>query len=70
MNGFKVANGQDVKNKDDFVKLDKLCQQIDVKWVSVSIGAPYWAVLRMHHYQTWMHHNSLLIAEIAIESTV
>ncbi|XP_046851225.1 ribonuclease H1-like isoform X2 [Xenia sp. Carnegie-2017] len=35
LNGFKTANGQDVKNKQDIVKLYNLCQIIDVKWTHV-----------------------------------
>ena len=33
-NGFRTANGGDVKNKEDIVKLHNLCQKINVKWVS------------------------------------
>ena len=35
-NGFKTANGTNVKNRDDIMKLYNLCQKIDVKWVSCS----------------------------------
>ena len=31
--GFKTSKGEDVKNKEDMMKLDKLCQEVDVKWV-------------------------------------
>lgn len=31
-NDWKLSDGGPVKNKDDFVKLDKLCQQIKIKW--------------------------------------
>lgn len=32
VNNWKVANGNDVKNKEDFVVLDSLCQKLNVKW--------------------------------------
>lgn len=31
-NNWKVVNGNDVKNKEDFVKLDSLCERLTVKW--------------------------------------
>lgn len=31
-NNWKVVNGSDVKNKEDFVKLDELCNKLNVKW--------------------------------------
>ena len=33
-NGWKTVNGTEVKNKNEFQKLAKLCDEIDVKWVS------------------------------------
>ena len=38
-NGWKTSTGQPVKNKDDFVQLDKLlCDRtITVKWVGINI---------------------------------
>lgn len=33
-NGWKTVNGTEVKNKNEFQKLAKLCEEIDVKWVS------------------------------------
>jgi len=33
-NGWKTVNGTEVKNKNEFQKLSKLCDEIDVKWVS------------------------------------
>ena len=33
-NGWKTINGTEVKNKNEFQKLVKLCEEIDVKWVS------------------------------------
>lgn len=33
-NGWKTINGTEVKNKNEFQKLAKLCDEIDVKWVS------------------------------------
>ena len=42
-NGFRTANGTDVKNKEDIVKLYNLCQMIDVKWV-------WKAILISSHY--------------------
>lgn len=33
-NGWKTVNGTEVKNKDEFQKLAKLCDELDVKWVS------------------------------------
>lgn len=32
-NGWKTINGTEVKNKNEFQKLTKLCDEIDVKWV-------------------------------------
>lgn len=34
-NGWKTINGTDVKNKVEFQKLTKLCDEIDVKWTHV-----------------------------------
>ncbi|XP_028406199.1 ribonuclease H1-like, partial [Dendronephthya gigantea] len=34
-NGFKTANGTDVKNRDDIIKLHNLCQRINIKWTHV-----------------------------------
>lgn len=31
-NGWLTYSGESVKNKDDFIRLEKLCQQIDVQW--------------------------------------
>ena len=33
-NGWKTVNGTEVQNKDEFQKLSKLCDEVDVKWVS------------------------------------
>lgn len=33
-NGWKTVNGTEVKNKNEFQKLVKLCDEVDVKWVS------------------------------------
>lgn len=35
-NNWKLVNGGDVKNKEDFVKLDELCEKLNVKWEYVS----------------------------------
>ena len=37
-NGWLTYNGEDVKNKEDFIQLEKLCQQIDVQWVCGCVG--------------------------------
>ncbi|KAL9980315.1 hypothetical protein ACROYT_G008881 [Oculina patagonica] len=34
-NGWKTINGTEVKNKNEFQKLNKLCDEIDVKWTHV-----------------------------------
>lgn len=34
-NGWKTVNGTEVKNKNEFQKLAKLCEEIDVKWTHV-----------------------------------
>lgn len=34
-NGWKTVNGTEVKNKVEFQKLTKLCDEIDVKWTHV-----------------------------------
>lgn len=34
-NGWKTINGTEVKNKNEFQKLAKLCEEIDVKWTHV-----------------------------------
>ncbi|XP_068920875.1 ribonuclease H1 [Petaurus breviceps papuanus] len=34
-NGWKTSTGKDVINKEDFVKLDTLIQDIDIKWIHV-----------------------------------
>ena len=36
-NGWLTYSGEDVKNKEDFMRLEKLCQQIDVQWVRVVV---------------------------------
>ena len=33
-NGWKTINGTEVQNKAEFQKLSKLCDEVDVKWVS------------------------------------
>lgn len=48
-NGWKTINGTEVKNKNEFQKLAKLCDEIDVKWVSCILilcnsGRVSWAV--------------------------
>ena len=35
-NGWKTINGTEVKNKAEFQRLSKLCDEIDVKWVGYS----------------------------------
>ena len=32
-NGWKTTNGDVVKDKTDFQKLENLCQELNVKWV-------------------------------------
>lgn len=32
-NGWKTANGTEVLNKEDVVRLDSLCGRVDVQWV-------------------------------------
>lgn len=34
-NGWKTVNGTEVQNKDEFQKLSKLCDEVDVKWTHV-----------------------------------
>ncbi|XP_074059358.1 ribonuclease H1-like [Macrotis lagotis] len=34
-NGWKTSTGKDVINKEDFIKLDKLIQGIDIEWMHV-----------------------------------
>ena len=34
VNGWKLSNKNDVKNKDDLMRLDYLCSKMKVKWVS------------------------------------
>ena len=34
-NGWKSTRGEDVKNKEDILRLDNLCSKINVKWVSI-----------------------------------
>ena len=34
-NGWKTAIGEDVKNKEDIIRLDRLNSQLDVKWIHV-----------------------------------
>lgn len=34
-NGWQTVQGSEVKNKEDFVRLDQLCKQINVKWTHV-----------------------------------
>ena len=36
-NGWKTSNGQTVKNKDDFIELDRDMQGIDINWVGISV---------------------------------
>ena len=36
-NGWKTVNGTEVKNKTEFQRLTKLCDEIDVKWVSFTV---------------------------------
>lgn len=43
-NGWKTINGTEVKNKDEFQKLSKLCDEIDVKWVSYSTVFLGWLI--------------------------
>ena len=33
-NGWRTVSNEDVKNKEDIQRLDSLCQNINVKWVS------------------------------------
>ena len=35
-NGWRTSNGQTVKNKDDFIELDRDMQGIDINWVGIS----------------------------------
>lgn len=32
-NGWRTVGNEDVKNKEDIQRLDRLCQNINVKWV-------------------------------------
>lgn len=32
-NGWKLATGEDVKNREDLEKLDKAIQGVEIKWV-------------------------------------
>ena len=32
-NGWQTAKHEDVKNKEDLMRLDSLCKQINVRWV-------------------------------------
>jgi len=32
-NGWQTTKKEDVKNKEDLMRLDNLCKQINVKWV-------------------------------------
>lgn len=34
-NNWRTTRGSDVKNKTDFIKLDKYLQLLDVKWVKI-----------------------------------
>ena len=36
-NGWKLADGSPVKNKEDLVKLDEVCSKISVSWVKLFI---------------------------------
>ena len=36
-NGWKLADGSPVKNKEDLVKLDEVCSKISVSWVNLFI---------------------------------
>ena len=40
-NGWQTAKAEPVKNKADIVQLDKACQKIDVRWVSMGVAAPH-----------------------------
>lgn len=33
-NGWKTLYGEEVVNKEEFEKLDSLCKELDVTWVS------------------------------------
>jgi len=33
-NSWKKADGQPVKNREDFERLDSLCSDVTIKWVS------------------------------------
>ncbi|XP_048582523.1 ribonuclease H1 isoform X2 [Nematostella vectensis] len=42
-NGWKTADNKDVKNLEDFQKLDKLCSEIDVHWgTTIAQYCPKW----------------------------
>lgn len=34
-NGWRLATGEPVKNREDFERLDELCEGIEVKWTHV-----------------------------------
>ena len=36
-NGWKLADGNPVKNKEDLVELDEACSKISVTWVSFKV---------------------------------
>ena len=36
-NGWKTYGGQDVKNKEDLIRLNELCQRVKVNWVSLDV---------------------------------
>ena len=35
-NGWKTYGGGDVKNKEDFIRLNNLCERVKVNWVSLA----------------------------------
>ncbi len=36
-NGWKTALSKPVKNQEDIERLDRLCQQVNVKWVRLLV---------------------------------
>lgn len=36
-NGWQTAKHEDVKNKEDIMRLDSLCKQINVRWVGIGV---------------------------------
>ena len=39
-NGWQTAKNEDVKNKEDLMRLDSLCKQINVRWVGEEYPHP------------------------------